>query len=543
MANTPNPYSYVKSIYDNKGAWETASSAGDTKKANQIAADTTKYYDWLKNNGYTDIANDLSTSNYAQAKTINDKWAKMGKTPTRDYLYTLGQGYNMSKEDVDKLISWDDTTGEVSFGGKKIGTPDAVVDGVSYWSDPSVLGSAFSDYIGRSGTTRAKDVMVNQENENLFKYLKGEYDYLKDTNPFETPEGKAILDKYNLSAMAGRNNEVASGAGSNGGNIDSFAAANALRQQASLINQGQMVALDAHQQKLDHARNLLSDMGVHIDRVYAQDENTKAREFSQEQTAKNNDIDNKLKISSVTGLQPDEWVSSNNPYMNDDGTLKAEYLTPEFDNAGGFTAIMEKAKAAGNTAAYDAAAAARWYKVMGDYGKYGKWDDGNYVAPVSKQTQAGYEFDEKIKQGDRALIAEQEQQDKEAQLEKDLMDKKIAGEKEILAYKAYLESDKPKQLSDESVKTMKTVVGNINAKFKKHSQNPDGVDLIVDEGRGTFSLNLPAGTEKSWWKHPILYQVLANQSLTTEERQALISGLGFTPEDLREVYEMYGELK
>lgn len=384
-----NPYSAVNAIYKLKEQWNTANEANDETKKNEAAQKAQAYYNQLKNNGYSDIADSLTASDYTQAKAINDKWAKTGKTPTRDYLYTLGQSYGLSQGEMDKLISWDNDTGEVSFGGKKIGKPDTEVDGTSYWSDTTALDNAFNDYIERSGTTRSKAAAVNQENENLFKKYNQEYEDLKSTNPFETDEAKSILAKYDLAGLQGRDNAVASNAGSNGGNIDSFAAANALRQQSSLINQGQTAVLEAYQQKLDHARSLLSDMGVNIDRVYNQDE-----------TSKNNDVARKSEIASVSGYTPDEWVASNNPYLNDDGTLKEEYKDIDFSE------VMAKAKAAGNENAYNAAAQARYYKIMGNYGLYGQYDDGNYAVPRLQQTEVARQFDEQIAASDRALNAE-----------------------------------------------------------------------------------------------------------------------------------------
>ena len=50
------------------------------------------------------------------------------------------------------------------------------------------------------------------------------------------------MGKYDLSAMQGRDNAAASAAASNGGNIDSYAAANAMRQQAALTREGMQTA-------------------------------------------------------------------------------------------------------------------------------------------------------------------------------------------------------------------------------------------------------------------------------------------------------------
>lgn len=434
-----NPYSDVNSIYKLKGKWEEANKAGNTDEKNNVAATAQAYYKNLRQNGYADVADALTASNYTQAKSINDKWAKMGKTSTRDYLYSLGKSKGLSQSDIDSLIGWDNQTKEVSFGGKKIGAPDTIVDGVSYWSDTSVLDKAFDDYINRSGTVRTKSAAVDQENEKLFAKYDQEYEDLKTTNPFETETAKAILAKYDLSGLQGRDNEVASNAGSNGGNIDSFASANALRQQAALVNQGQMVVLEEYQQKLDHARSLLSDMGVNIDRVFNQDE-----------TAKNNDVARKSEIASVSGYTPDEWVVSNNPYMNEDGTIKDEYKNIDF------SAVMANAKAAGNTEAYNAAAQARYYKIMGNYGAYGKYDDGNYVVPGQRRT-AEYDLTkqqidsaERIAKGENdtaVVLADKEANsamalaDKEAASAIDQINAQTQGQKEIIAETAKYSSN------------------------------------------------------------------------------------------------------
>lgn len=383
-----NPYSAVNAIYKLKGQWDDANNAGDTTKKNDIAAKAQEYYKQLRGNGYGDIADQLTASNYAQAKSINDKWAKMGKTSTRDYLYSLGQSKGMSQTDVDKLISWDNLTGELSFGGKKIGTPDSVVDGVSYWSDTSVLDNAFNDYINRSGTVRSKSMAVDQENEKLFAKYNQEYEYLKNTNPFETETGKAILAKYDLAGLQGRDNQVASSASSNGGNIDSFAAANALRQQSSLINQGQMVALDAHQQKLDHARALLSDMGINIDRVFNQDE-----------TAKNNEVARLSEQASVTGYTPNEWVIKNDDiykmFLNEDGTFKKEQEGVDIQ------ALINQAKASGDTETAKKLAVVRTRKILSNYGEFGKYSNmGDISSMKPQQTEVGRQFD---KQNETAL--------------------------------------------------------------------------------------------------------------------------------------------
>jgi hypothetical protein len=353
---------------------------------------------------------------------------KVGKTATRDYLYSLGAGRGMSKEEIDSLIGWDNDTGEVTFGGKKIGKPDWAYDGVSYWKDTSVLDNAFNDWVNRSGHTMDGDLIrkqyetgIKDNTEQLVgtqfndkESMKGKYNKLEDTaysNPFESDVAKAILGKYDLAALQGRDNAVASGSATNGGNIDSFAAANAMRQQAALTNQGQMAVLEAHNQKLNNIKGILESLGVYqqnqdknirdtiglkqteSQRLFENDETVKNNTFNREETAKNNTFNreetakkNRADIlamqADITGTTPTEWINDDNPYLNADGTIKEQYKNVDF------ATVMKNAKASGDTAGYNAAATARFYKIMNDYATYGMYDDGNYKAPTEQKTEA-----------------------------------------------------------------------------------------------------------------------------------------------------------
>ena len=268
-------------------------------------------------------------------------------------------------------------------------------------------------------TNNLKSNEVNRENAGLFDKYNATYDELTKTNPFTTDEAKAILGKYSLAGLQARDNATASGGASNGGNIDSYASANAMRQQASLISQGQQTVLNSHQQKIDNIRGLLSDMGVNIDRVFNQDE-----------TSKNNDVARKSEIASVTGYAPDEWVVSNNPYMNDDGTIKEQYKDIDFSK------IMAEAKEANNTNLYNAAAMARFYKIMGDYGTYGQYDDGNYIVPGQQITESRRESEQNNATVLKTLESENENKAADRQNAIDQIKAKTQGEKEVIAENA-----------------------------------------------------------------------------------------------------------
>lgn len=156
-----------------------------------------------------------------------------------------------------------------------------------------------------------------------------DYMNLVKANPFSTDEAKAILGKYNLSAIQGRNNQLALGTASNGGNVDSYSAANAMRQQAALYSQAQQNVLDAYNakvqnaynstQKIEQARKILSDMGVQIDNAFNRDETAKNNEVQRNETVLNGKVSRDATTAQVTGQIPKGMLYSSNPFFDDNG--------------------------------------------------------------------------------------------------------------------------------------------------------------------------------------------------------------------------------
>ncbi len=415
---TYTPDSDVSNIYNNKYRYDNATD--DTEKQT-IAAQTQAYYNSLRDNGYNDVAHSLSKSNYEQSKAVYDKWAKTNKTSTRDYFYDLGKSYGMTPEEVDKLIGWDNDSKEVSFGGMKLGTPDAIVDGVSYWNDTSKLDKAFQDYINRTGTTVDNGVdnkaysqsmtSASDKNNELWDSVKsdrtdvqGKYNDLfnyANSDVTKSDEYKSTYDtmmsKYDLSALQGRDNAVATGGASNGGNIDSYAAANALRQQASLTAQGQQIAhqagLDAYNARVNNARGILSDLGVYNQGTYDTMNNVIGNDvaigqtyFDNAETAKNNEVARQAKIADVTGYTPNEWTIQNDDvystYLNPDGSFKKEMEGVDIQ------ALINSAKASGDTETAKKLAVVRTKKILGNYGDFGKYASSGDISHMTPQETA-----------------------------------------------------------------------------------------------------------------------------------------------------------
>lgn len=252
------PYDDVNNIYKQKQNWASAAAKGDTIGQNAAANAALKYYNSLRENGYGSVADEL------EAADGSDDFAKkyygmIGLVPFRDYLYQKGAADGLSKSDIDKRISYNDVTGEVSFNGQNLGKPLSEINGTSYWQSGD-LDNLYTNFMKNGGenymsdearSNRLKTAVMNNSTE-LYDRLKGKqderdaavYKLAKDAENIPSYESivKSIMGKYDLSAMQGRDNAAASAAASNGGNIDSYAAANAARQQAALREEAAKVA-------------------------------------------------------------------------------------------------------------------------------------------------------------------------------------------------------------------------------------------------------------------------------------------------------------
>ena len=382
-------------------------------------------------------------------------------------------------------------------------------------------------------TNNLKSNEINRENAGLFDKYNQSYEDLTKTNPFETDTAKAILAKYDLAGLQGRDNAVASGSATNGGNIDSYAAANAMRQQASLVNQGQMAVLDAHQQKIDNVRGLLSDMGVNIDRVFNQDE-----------TAKNNDVARKSEIASVTGYAPTEWTIQNDDvystYLNADGSFKEEMKDIDIQ------ALINSAKASGDTETAKKLAVVRGRKILSNYGQFGQYakeGDISYMSPQITEAARKANLENETALKSLGIEADLSKYGIDAN-NKNALDQIYANtnaQKELLELETLLKGGNTSVFTSDQTKEVDKVVSQINEKLKSNAQsNPNGDDLInpAVNGKYSFSGTSKAPTVKAWrWEIiPIVY----NSGLTAEEQGTLLNQLGLSPEDVYEVYKAKG---
>lgn len=79
---------------------------------------------------------------------------------------------------------------------------------------------------------------------------------------------QTILDSYGLAGDDAASDAAASAAGANGGNLDSYAAANARRQELAYRNAAQNAALSAYNAEIENMLNTLSGLGVNVNDLY-----------------------------------------------------------------------------------------------------------------------------------------------------------------------------------------------------------------------------------------------------------------------------------
>lgn len=291
MATKYNPYNSVKKISELKGKYHNAKDVGEDYKQYQREAET--YYQDLMANGYTDLANELTATGFngsldilarykpdSEFKVDNDLAYLRGesepKTETAGYYeefmkYMDGgplPGTSSSKSDdiLDRLYTpgWEDTYNQImgnaadlASGKTTPGTSDAV-QGIldSFRNTDDLLNGRLT--VDRNGK------VTGGLNIDHYNTGKDQLDFINNFDYTSQPYFDAIMGTYRLKGDDAAQGALASGASGNSGNIDSYAAANANRQQLAFTNAGHQAALAAAQQNQNNWQKLYDSMGGHL---------------------------------------------------------------------------------------------------------------------------------------------------------------------------------------------------------------------------------------------------------------------------------------
>lgn len=284
-----NPYKAVRSIAEQKDGWYKANKSGqDTKQYQQAAL---PYYKELYDNGFSQYADALQGSNNIHAWELLSEW---GLKP--DEQFAIDEAYNAVTGSGNSGDGAGQAGAETDLNG--IGTPYANANGVNpeiqKLLDMTAGGSDnFNNLMGQSmglatgqvsprpsqtvdqmlgawqrGEDRLNGTIQYDQNGNVVNGLNTEHynigrnqlDYLNNFDVTKQPYYEGIMNQFRLNGANAANDAYASGAANNGGNIDSYAAANANRQQLAFTTAGQQAALAAAQQNQQNWQALYSQM-------------------------------------------------------------------------------------------------------------------------------------------------------------------------------------------------------------------------------------------------------------------------------------------
>ncbi len=136
----------------------------------------------------------------------------------------------------------------------------------TYYNPDGTVKYTTTMYNGMTAQEAYETEKINIDNEYINKLteiygLQSELYELQTTDPYSTDEAKEILRKYNLSNYT---NTIAS----NGGSIDSYSAANAMRQQAALYSQAQQAILNAYNAKIENMQKIIDALQKNVDNWY-----------------------------------------------------------------------------------------------------------------------------------------------------------------------------------------------------------------------------------------------------------------------------------
>lgn len=352
-----NPYEDAKNILRNKGNYHTAKQMGtDYEQYRQAAA---PYYQNLISNGYEDLAQKFADSDYIKAQELFN--GLKPDTTVDDYFSSVAANAldnasnpqrSQTAEDLWKAYQNNDSQYNTLFGNEiKYDSNGNVVSGlgVNHYNDGRKMWDSFMNF----------DVTAQ-------------------------PYYQTIMDAYQLKGGNAARGEQASGAANNAGNIDSYAQANANRQQLAFTTTGIESALAAANQ---NQKNTLSAYGSVSDYLTNMGNQVNSRGSDLLNAYQNiystDSLERQNALNAASDLAQKEMQSKIDKYLADVGYDQAVYTADK--NLEG-----SKYKADANTLAAQIAADADRYTAQQSYaGKVYASDVEKAIAEMNANGTAG----------------------------------------------------------------------------------------------------------------------------------------------------------
>lgn len=287
-----NPYEDAKNILKYKGNYHTAKQMGTNYDQYKEAAKP--YYQNLRFNGYGDLADQFDKSDFIQAQELF-KGLKPDTT-VDDYFADL---YSKTAESQ--------STPKIS---------QAAEDMWNAWNNTNTTLNGNEIKYDRNGN------VVSGLNVDHYNTGRNQLGYLNNFDVTAQPYYQGIMNSFQLQGNNAARGEQATGAANNAGNIDSYAQANANRQQLAFTSKGLEAALAAANQNQQNWQTLYDNMTGHLDNMGNQNANM----LNAYQNIYSTDsLERQNTLNTAAELAKQEMQSKIDKYLADVGYDKAVY--------------------------------------------------------------------------------------------------------------------------------------------------------------------------------------------------------------------------
>lgn len=263
---TQDVYNWVQGITDNKTMYDNSKFTLQDGNYQQYADLALPYYESLRAAGRSDIADYLSGSNTPQAL---------------EYLRSIGIELDPDQQDLNAIVNTLLTQPSQSLDMNAVWQQSQpILDYISGITKPDAQTQAANQQAMDNMNTLFSTIMGNNQQigqdsaalNELIKQYMGEqtaryddlYNWLKNENFYESDTAKSIMDYYNAMGGKAADEATAEGIAQNAGNIDSYAAANALRQQLDFTNAGNAAVLNQYNAQAGNMLDTLRALGVDV---------------------------------------------------------------------------------------------------------------------------------------------------------------------------------------------------------------------------------------------------------------------------------------
>lgn len=351
-----NPYEDAKNILRNKGNYHTAKQMGtDYEQYRQAAV---PYYQNLIRNGYEDLAQKFADSDYIKAQELFN--GLKPDTTVDDYFSSVAANALDNASNPQRSQTANDLWDAYNNNNNLLNGE------LKYDANGNVVGGLNLDYYNTG---------------------KNQLSYLNNFDITAQPYYQGIMDAYQLKGNNAARGEQASGAANNAGNIDSYAQANANRQQLAFTTAGIESALAAANQNQANWQNVYNSMANRLTGM----ENSNANTLNAFQNIYATDsAERQNTLNTAASLAQQEMQDKINKYLADVGYDQAIYTADK---------ELEGSKYASdaNTRAAQIAADADRYAASQNYaGKVYASDVEKAIAEMNAKKKTTSEEDEDV---------------------------------------------------------------------------------------------------------------------------------------------------